>query len=344
LVKVNCNKVNCDKVNCNNKKQIMRGNNMKLEYPALSKRLQMVVDLVPEKEGIKLAEIGCDHAYCSIYLAKKRLVKTALAMDVRKGPLQAAQENISRFSAGAYVNTRLSDGFEKLLPGEADAAMLAGMGGDLMIKLISRHFEMCEKAGDKELSCKYLILQPQTHIGDVRVFLRENGYEIKAEEMCIDAGKYYTAFMAEKNVMVLEKNVAASEKGIVASEKNMIVSEKIHEKEASEKNMIASEKIHEKEASEKNMIALEKNHKKEAAVKNNTENEVLDQYIFDTYGKILVENCNPILLEYLKKEQGQLENILKKLENSNSKESSAYAETLEKWALNEKTQKKFKKV
>ncbi|MCR5639334.1 MAG: class I SAM-dependent methyltransferase, partial [Lachnospiraceae bacterium] len=124
---------------------------MKLEYPALSKRLQMVVDLVPEKEGIKLAEIGCDHAYCSIYLAKKRLVKTALAMDVRKGPLQAAQENISRFSAGAYVNTRLSDGFEKLLPGEADAAMLAGMGGDLMIKLISRHFEMCEKAGDKEL-------------------------------------------------------------------------------------------------------------------------------------------------------------------------------------------------
>ena len=292
---------------------------MKLEYPALSKRLQMVVDLVPEKEGIKLAEIGCDHAYCSIYLAKKRLVKTALAMDVRKGPLQAAQENISRFSAGAYVNTRLSDGFEKLLPGEADAAMLAGMGGDLMIKLISRHFEMCEKAGDKELACKYLILQPQTHIGDVRVFLRENGYEIKAEEMCIDAGKYYTAFMAEKNVMVLEKNVAASEKGITASEKNVV---------ASEKNMIASEKIH----------------GKEAAVKKNNENEVLDQYIFDTYGKILVENCNPILLEYLKKEQGQLENILKKLENSNSKESSAYAETLEKWALNEKTQKKFKKV
>ena len=292
---------------------------MKLEYPALSKRLQMVVDLVPEKEGIKLAEIGCDHAYCSIYLAKKRLVKTAIAMDVRKGPLQAAQENISRFSAGAYVNTRLSDGFEKLLPGEADAAMLAGMGGDLMIKLISRHFEMCEKVGDKELACKYLILQPQTHIGDVRVFLRENGYEIKAEEMCIDAGKYYTAFMAEKNVKVLEKNVAVSEKGITASEKNVV---------ASEKNMIAAEKIHEKEA----------------AVKNNTENEVLDQYIFDTYGKILVENCNPILLEYLKKEQGQLENILNKLENSNSKESSAYAETLEKWALNEKTQKKFKKV
>ena len=322
---------------------------MKLEYPALSKRLQMVVDLVPEKEGIKLAEIGCDHAYCSIYLAKKRLVKTALAMDVRKGPLQAAQENISRFSAGAYVNTRLSDGFEKLLPGEADAAMLAGMGGDLMIKLISRHFEMCEKAGDKEFSCKYLILQPQTHIGDVRVFLRENGYEIKAEEMCIDAGKYYTAFMAEKNVMVLEKNVATSEKGITAPEKGITALEKgitASEKNvvASEKNMIASEKIHGKEASEKNMIASEKIYEKEAAVKNNTENEVLDQYIFDTYGKILVENCNPILLEYLKKEQGQFENILKKLENSNSKESSAYAETLEKWALNEKTQKKFKKV
>lgn len=320
---------------------------MKLEYPALSKRLQMVVDLVPEKEGIKLAEIGCDHAYCSIYLAKKRLVKTAFAMDVRKGPLQAAQENISRFSAGAYVNTRLSDGFEKLLPGEADAAMLAGMGGDLMIKLISRHFEMCEKAGDKELSCKYLILQPQTHIGDVRVFLRENGYEIKAEEMCIDAGKYYTAFMAEKNVIVLEKNVAASEKGITAPEKGITALEKgitASEKgiTASEKGITASEK--DVVASEKNMITSEKIYEKEAAVKNNTENEVLDQYIFDTYGKILVENCNPILLEYLKKEQGQLENILKKLENSNSKESSAYAETLEKWALNEKTQKKFKKV
>ena len=39
--------------------------------------------LIPDEGQVKLAEVGCDHAYCSIYLAKKHLVKTALAMDVR---------------------------------------------------------------------------------------------------------------------------------------------------------------------------------------------------------------------------------------------------------------------
>lgn len=158
----------------------------------LSKRMEAVVNMV-SPQSFTIADIGCDHAYVSIALIKRRISDKVIAMDVRKGPLEIAAKNISAYGENDTITLRLSDGLEKLFPGEADEIIIAGMGG-LLIKSI------LEK-GASILSCEAkrpaLILQPQSDIDEVRKFLYQHAYHIVREDMLIDEGKYYTVLRAE---------------------------------------------------------------------------------------------------------------------------------------------------
>ena len=54
----------------------------------LSKRLETVASFVPK--GSNIADIGTDHGYVPIYLVREGQAEHAVAMDVRKGPLERA--------------------------------------------------------------------------------------------------------------------------------------------------------------------------------------------------------------------------------------------------------------
>ena len=92
----------------------------------LSIRMQAVADMVTP--GGRIADIGTDHGYVPIYLVEQNKTDHAIAMDVRKGPLARAGENIVRFGCSDRIETRLSDGLAMLKPGEADTVIIAGMG------------------------------------------------------------------------------------------------------------------------------------------------------------------------------------------------------------------------
>lgn len=148
----------------------------------LSKRLQALCDMVTP--GNRVADVGCDHGFVSIYLVQKGIAPYVYAMDVREGPLQRAKEHIASYQMEAYIETRLSDGVAALLPGEADAMVCAGMGGKLMQKILT-------EGRDKVSGMKELILQPQSEIRAFRVFLRQEGFGIVEEKMICEEGKYY---------------------------------------------------------------------------------------------------------------------------------------------------------
>lgn len=143
--------------------------------------------------GNRVADVGCDHGFLSIYLVQKGISPRVLAMDLRSGPLGAAREHIETCGLGAYIETRLSDGMQKLAVGEADSVVCAGMGGRLMERILT---EGMEKAG----SVKELILQPQSEIGEFRAFLRRAGFVILAEDAVYEEGKYYFAIKASYEV------------------------------------------------------------------------------------------------------------------------------------------------
>ena len=153
----------------------------------LSKRLQAVARLVTP--GSRLADVGTDHGYVPIWLFEQGKILSAIAMDLRKGPLERAREHIQMHGLDAHIETRLSDGLDKLLPGEADSIVIAGMGGMLVVKILSQ--------GQKLLSSvKELILQPQSDLDAVREYLHRTGFVIVKEDMIFEDGKYYPMMKA----------------------------------------------------------------------------------------------------------------------------------------------------
>ncbi len=148
----------------------------------LSKRMRAVASMVTP--GSVLADIGTDHAYVPISLVQRKKIPAAIAMDINKGPLKRACEHISMCQLEDYIETRLSDGVKKLKVGEVDSILIAGMGGELLIRIISEGMMVCRNV-------KELILQPQSDLEKVRQFLRKKKFKIVDEDMVIEDGKYY---------------------------------------------------------------------------------------------------------------------------------------------------------
>lgn len=148
----------------------------------LSKRMRAAADFV--FQGSKVADIGCDHAYTSIYLIENKIADYVIAMDINKGPLERAEDNIERHCMRQKIETRLSDGIHSLKRGEAEVLLIAGMGGALTVKILSDRPEFVAE-------CRELILQPQSEIFLVRHYLHEIGFRIDEERMILEDGKYY---------------------------------------------------------------------------------------------------------------------------------------------------------
>lgn len=182
----------------------------------LSKRLEAVAGLVTK--GNRLADVGCDHAHTSIYLVEKGMVPSGIAMDVRQGPIERAKENIQRYGFESRIETRLSDGVKELAAGEADTILISGMGGGLMVKILS---EGC----DVVKSVKELVLQPQSEIAGVRHWLHEQGFAITEEFMLSEDGKHYTGMRAVKGHEIYEKEVFYRYGKLLLEEKNPVLKE-----------------------------------------------------------------------------------------------------------------------
>lgn len=169
----------------------------------LSIRLSAVADLILPTETF--ADVGCDHGYLSIYLVQRNICQKVIAMDVRKGPLARAAQTIERFGCENVVETRLSDGIQKLALGEADGFVCAGMGGRLVLQILHR---------DKEkVACmKQVILQPQSELWLVRRMLSRWGMEIETERMVFEEGKFYPMMRIRPNAAFANAEPVCDEK------------------------------------------------------------------------------------------------------------------------------------
>lgn len=180
----------------------------------LSKRLEAVAGLV--SRGHRLADIGTDHGYIPIYLIEKGIIPKAVAMDVNRGPLKKAEENINAHGLKELIQLRLSDGLEQLNKNEADTVLIAGMGGALMSRILNDGREILDTVSE-------LVLQPQSEICEFRHFLHENGYQITKEQMLIDDGKYYVMFKAVKGQERYESEIEYIYGRLLLKERNPVL-------------------------------------------------------------------------------------------------------------------------
>lgn len=153
----------------------------------LSPRLALCAGLI--RGGLPLCDVGADHAYLSIWLLKTGRVPRALASDVNPGPLETAAANARRYGVEDRLTLRQSDGLREIKPAEAEDFVIAGMGGELILRIV-------EEAPWLRDPGKHLVLQPMSSARDLRLGLKRLHFEVTAEEAVMDGGRSYTAFSA----------------------------------------------------------------------------------------------------------------------------------------------------
>ena len=154
----------------------------------LSKRLTLTAECVTK--GNVVADIGCDHAYTSIYLMKEGIAGHIIAADVNDGPIERARANINENRLNDFIEVRKSDGLTEFdISDGIETILISGMGGNLMIDRLKSNNAVYNNA-------KELILQPQSDIARVRHFLHDTGFKIVYEKMVYDEEKYYTIIKA----------------------------------------------------------------------------------------------------------------------------------------------------
>ena len=161
----------------------------------ISKRLELVASFVPQ--GAILLDVGSDHAYLPIELVERGQIEGAIAGEVVEGPYQSAVKNVEAHGLKEKIQVRLANGlaaFEEA--DQVSVITIAGMGGRLIARIL-------EEGLDKLANVERLILQPNNREDDLRIWLQENGFQIVAESILEEAGKFYEILVVEAGQMKL---------------------------------------------------------------------------------------------------------------------------------------------
>lgn len=161
----------------------------------ISKRLELVASFVPQ--GAILLDVGSDHAYLPIELVERGQIKNAIAGEVVEGPYQSAVKNVEVHGLKEKIQVRLANGlaaFEEA--NQVSVITIAGMGGRLIARIL-------EEGLDKLAHVERLILQPNNREDDLRIWLQDNGFQIVAESILEEAGKFYEILVVEAGQMKL---------------------------------------------------------------------------------------------------------------------------------------------
>ena len=161
----------------------------------ISKRLELVASFVPQ--GTILLDVGSDHAYLPIELVERGQIESAIAGEVVEGPYQSAVKNVEAHGLKEKIQVRLANGLAAFEEGDQVSVItIAGMGGRLIARIL-------EEGLDKLANVERLVLQPNNREDDLRIWLQENGFQIVAESILEEAGKFYEILVVEAGQMKL---------------------------------------------------------------------------------------------------------------------------------------------
>lgn len=147
----------------------------------MTERMQKIADRVGKDDVV--ADIGTDHGYIPIWLIQNNACKNVILADINDGPLEKAQENISKYLPDRSLDLRHGSGISVLQHGEADTVIIAGMGGILIRDILADDLE-------KTKSIPKYILQPRNHGDELRMWIEEVPWlSIRDESLAKEAGR-----------------------------------------------------------------------------------------------------------------------------------------------------------
>ena len=150
----------------------------------ITPRLEMILRHI---NGNSCADIGTDHAYIPIELAKRGM--RVIASDIMPGPLSIAAENVKKNEVD--VELRLGGGLSPIEKGEVDTVIIAGMGGEMIEKILIADVEKTKGVT--------FILQPMNRQAELRKYLINAGFYVIDEDLAVEGFKVYNLIVATKD-------------------------------------------------------------------------------------------------------------------------------------------------
>ncbi len=149
---------------------------------SLSARLEAIFELLLPCR--MLVDVGADHGIVPIAAVGRGIAERAIASDLRRAPLQRARRNIARAQLSERVSLLREDGLSALARSSVDAVVMAGMSGQLMVRL-------CDDAPHVLAGVSQLVAQPNSDANLVRGWALRHGFHLRDERMVIDRGLFF---------------------------------------------------------------------------------------------------------------------------------------------------------
>lgn len=152
----------------------------------LPPRLAIIAGLIPC--NARLVDVGTDHGLLPIRLLQENRIQSAIATDIRPGPLDRGKSNAILHGV-ENISFRLCNGLDGVDAHEADTVVIAGMGGENIVDILQRAPWCSENVR--------LILQPMSRPEVLRYALKELRLRILSETLVEDSGRLYSVIVAE---------------------------------------------------------------------------------------------------------------------------------------------------
>lgn len=160
---------------------------MSMESITLPPRLLALANRV--KKNSHFADIGTDHGYLPLYLIEQKQITTAIASDIKEGPLDSAKHMAEKYKIP--LDLRLSSGLLAIKPEEVDCVAIAGMGGMTIAQILQEWTPAAQWQGT-------YLLQPMSTQKELRLWLSENHFTVDEEETVCEGNLLYTIMVVRK--------------------------------------------------------------------------------------------------------------------------------------------------
>lgn len=157
-------------------------------------RLKTIASFIEQED--RVADIGCDHAYLSIYLVQNKMCQSVIASDINSNALENAIQNIKKEKLEKQIPVVLSNGLENISQNEVDTLVLSGMGTSTILRILKKVHK------DK---IKKIIVQSNNDLYELRKKMKEYGYFLQQEDIVYEGKHYYCIGKYEQKPKALKK-------------------------------------------------------------------------------------------------------------------------------------------
>lgn len=154
----------------------------------LSPRLATILSMLSPVQC--LADIGSDHGFLIAEAVSRGLAARGVAVEVHLPPFRQSQKTVRAMGLHGKIDVRLGDGLKALAPQEAEAIVIAGMGGGTMRDILAQGAAMLG-------SVKYMVLQPNNDTALLRGYCLQGGYKVIGETIVKDGAFLYQVMRIE---------------------------------------------------------------------------------------------------------------------------------------------------